>query len=215
MKLLTVCLAATLIFGCKKEDDKKEDTADGGGSTPLVSAPTLSGTYASNCYPISGAAISTETLYQYRVFFGAGGIANEYEFAKVFASNSSCTTAVYQSLQEGVFTVGSETTTPAGGWQISFTTTGSVLITWGNAATTAVQAGCNSNIMWNSSGPNSFGNVTGNFACASISIRPANTDFFNVFVENGNSIQIGLPIDDPGVLTSGAVPTTVSLTLTK
>jgi len=205
--LIVLCAAAFALQGCGKKSSSSGSTSSGS------STPGLSGTYVSSCTAIPGATIGGATHQITMASFGISGDPAAFEFATLYASNSSCTTSAYVAAQQGTFAIGSTTTTPAGGYNITFTVTMSAVGVYTTTAENAMNSGCSSYGTW-STAP-SLVMASSGFSCANIDID-GNINYYNVFALTGSTLSLGAPDDDnPGVLNSGSVPTTFSLSLTK
>lgn len=203
---IVLCAAALTLQGCGK---KSSSSSSNSGS----STPGLSGTYITSCSAIPGATIGGATHQITMVTFGVSGVPTDFEFATLYASNSSCTTSAYVASQQGSFTIGSATTSPSGAYEITFSVTFAAVGAYTASAVSDLNSGCSSYGTW-SSAP-SLIMVNSGFSCANIDIG-SNVPYYNVFALNGSTLSLGTPTgDNPGVTSSGSTSSSLTMTLTK
>lgn len=206
-KVLGLCLLTAMFTGC---EEAAEET-----TSPSVGGVSLVGTYKTNCQAVSGSPDFGGTHWQYQMYFRADGTG---EFNKIFANSATCSDIVFQSIQSFSSTVGSATSTPANGYNITFAVSLSAIVGWQarGGHVIADVGNCAGQGSWSSSGSNKALTVySGGFNCARITTAGAQS-FYNVIVANGSTLQLGVPLNDNvGVVSAGSVNTSSALTFTK
>lgn len=189
-----------------------EKAADEASTDPATTV-TLSGTYYTSCVAIPGMVIGGATHTRTMIVFGSGGVASDYQQTTFFASDSSCNTNAYAVNQGGAFTIGSATTSPANGYNITFTVDDANILLYTTTARDDFTSGCGS---WGpyTAAP-SVRPLYSNINCANATMIYSGT-LYNTFVSSGNTLTMGTPAgDNVGVTNQGSVSATQSLTFTK
>jgi hypothetical protein len=186
-------LAPLLLASCSKND------------TPAGSTSVLDGTWATACTTTSG--IPGATNWKLTATF-ANGVET---VVGVYYSDTSCTTAIFQTSEVAAFTVGAAESTPAGSTDLSLVTaayTGNALT---SAEVTAMSGGCTKNsaaVVFIQATPIDLAGAN----CGGL--LPANgTTLLNVFKIDGTTLKMGSgTTSDLGDTTR---PTSFAFTLTK
>jgi hypothetical protein len=201
--IISCLLALTLTsIGCKKEAPVTTTGGGGGSSTPTLTR------YQSTCISTGGAVYTANSFLYSLTFTGS-----TYSFSRFYYTSGACTGSAFTVSSAGTFAIGSATTAPAYGFNITFTPTQQTMTLYNFAGAAASLNSTCGGATWNTGAISTFNANSSGFSCATgLGLVAANTPIYNAFVINGSLLSLGtMTYNNPGVAFLGGVATSTSI----
>jgi hypothetical protein len=206
MKTKNLILASLVITSLIGVGCKKKDAAAAAGASSGADKPTLTH-YITSCVTAAGSANSASHK-QWLTFSGSA-----YSYSELHFSDGACSTPLYTISTAGVYSIGSASAAPSGGYYIVFTLTSSNVTAYGTEGAT-LNTLCGAH--WNATATSTYTSTTPGLSCGGggIGVVAANTTIYNAFVVNGSVLSLGAFTEtNPGTTVSSAIPTSTSVDL--
>jgi hypothetical protein len=204
-KITFATLISLFLFaGCSKSSKSTDTPAGGTGGTGGTTGPTLASSYKRNCTAL-GSTLHGANYKDELLLFASGNYTN----SQSFYSDSACNTELYRFVIGGSYTIGAATTSPANGYDITFTPTSTSIASDSGAVGTQLNTDCSTTLSTTMASTQNTSSI--GFFCGSLGFAVRNTPIYNVIV-SGATLDFGsVYLNNLGQQSQGAVATVTSI----